>query len=206
MARWGLTASPVPGVPPREFENLKALRTIQVNPHLFQVNCSLNIACFQELLVNHPNQALVDSICQSLHESYWPYADMKFDDVDAGYPITLDMSSKGLTSAEHLDFISAQIEVEVAAGRYSAPFRPDLQPGMYSSPIHTVPKPPDPLHLINHQSYSDHSLNLMIPKGRVAGRYMDGIRSLITVLLHFHQEFGNNVELLIYKSDISHAY
>ena len=46
MARWGLTTSPVPGMPPREFENLKALRTIQMNPHLFQVNCSLNIAHF----------------------------------------------------------------------------------------------------------------------------------------------------------------
>ena len=55
MARWGLTAPPVPGVPPREFENLEALRTIQMNPHLFQVNCSLNIACFRELLVDHPN-------------------------------------------------------------------------------------------------------------------------------------------------------
>ena len=205
-ARWGLTASPVPGVPPREFENLEALGTIQANPHLFQVNCSLNIARFRELLVNHPNQALVDSVCRSLHEGYWPYADTKFDDVDAGYPITLDMSSKGSTSAEHLNFISAQIEVEVAAGRYSAPFGPDLLPGMYSSPVHAVPKPPDSLRLINHQSYGDHSLNSMIPKERVAGTCMDGIRSLITALLCFRQEFGDDVELLIYKSDISHAY
>ena len=202
-ARWGLTASPVPGVPPREFENLEALRTIQANPHLFQVNCSLNIARFRELLVNHPNQALVDSVC---HEGYWPYADMKFDDVDAGYPITLDMSSKGSTSAEHLNFISAQIEVEVAAGRYSAPFGPDLLPGMYSSPVHAVPKLPDSLRLINHQSYGDHSLNSMILKERVAGTCMDGIRLLITALLCFRQEFGDDVELLIYKSDISHAY
>ena len=193
-------------MPSREFENLEALGMIQVNPHLFQVNCSLNIAHFQELLVNHPNQALVDSICQSLHKGYWPYVDMKFDDVDAGYPITLNMSSKGSTSAEHLDFISAQIEVEVTAGRYSAPFGPDLQPGMYFSPVHAVPKLPDSLCLINHQSYGDHSLNSMILKERVASTYMDSIRSLITALLHFHQEFGDDVELLIYKSDISHAY
>ena len=75
-ACWGLTASPVPGVPPREFKNLKALRTIQANPHLFQVNFTLNVVHFRELLVNHPNQALIDSVCHSLHEGYWPNADM----------------------------------------------------------------------------------------------------------------------------------
>ena len=42
-AHWGLTTSPVPGVSPREFENLEALRMIQANPHLFQVNCTLNV-------------------------------------------------------------------------------------------------------------------------------------------------------------------
>ena len=131
---------------------------------------------------------------------------MKFDDIDASYPTTLDMSSKGSISTEHLDFISTQIKVKVTAGRYSAPSGPDILPGMYSSPVHTVPKLPDTLCLINHQSYGNHSLNSMIPKESVAGMCMDGIKSLSTTLLHFHQEFSNDVELLIYKSDISHAY
>ena len=173
MAHWGLTASPVPGIPPREFKNLKALRMIQANPCLFQVNCTLNITCFWELLVHHPNQALIESVCCSLHEGYWPYTDTKFDDVDAGYPTTLNMSSKGSTSAEHLNFIRMQIEIEVAAGRYSTPFGPDLLPVMYSSSVHAVPKPPDTLCLINHQSYGNHSLNSMILKESVAGTCMD---------------------------------
>ena len=99
MAHWSLTTSPVPGIPPREFKNLKALRTIQANPHLFQVNCTLNIACLQELLVNHLNQALIESICHSLHEGYWPYADTKFDDVDARYPTTLQMDRHLLSTS-----------------------------------------------------------------------------------------------------------
>ena len=206
MAHWSLTASPVPGITPREFKNLKALRSIQANPCLFQVNCTLNIARFWELLVDHPNQALVESICHSLHEGYWPHVDTKFDDVDARYPTTLDMSSKGLTSTKHLDFICAQIEVEVTAGRYSAPFGSDLLLGMYSSPVHAVPKPPDSLRLINHQSYSNNSLNSMILKESVSRTWMDGIKSLCTVLLHFNQEFSNDVELLIYKYDIIPAY
>ena len=116
---------------------------IETNPDLFQVNCSLNIDQFHELLVNHPNRALIDSVCQSLHEGYWPYADMKFGDIKAGYPTTLDMSLKVSTSNEHLDFIQEQVKVEVAAGRYSTSFGPELLPGMYSSPVHAVLKPPD---------------------------------------------------------------
>ena len=60
-ACWGLTISPVPGIPLREFENHEALRTIKANSGLFQVNFSLNIDQFQDLLVGHPNQALIDS-------------------------------------------------------------------------------------------------------------------------------------------------
>ena len=131
---------------------------------------------------------------------------MKFRDIEAGYPTTLDMSSKGSTSNEHLDFIQAQVKVKVTAGRYSAPFGPGLLPGMYSSPVHTVPKPPDTFRLINHQSYGDHLLNSMILREDVAGTCVDGIRSLVTALLCFQVEHGDDVELVIYKSDISHAY
>ena len=46
----------------------------------------------------------------------------------------------------------------------------------------------------------------MILKESVAGMCMDGIKSLSTVLLHFHQEFSDDIELLIYKSNISHTY
>ena len=122
----------------------------------------------------------------------------RFDDVDTGYPIALDMSSNGLILTEHLNFISAQIDVKVAAGRYSTPFGPDLLLGMYSSLVHAVPKPPDSLRLINHQSYGNHSLNSMIPKESMASMCMDGIKSLSTALLCYHQEFGDDVELLIY--------
>ena len=46
----------------------------------------------------------------------------------------------------------------------------------------------------------------MIPKEEVAGTHMDRIRSLGTALLHFHLEHGDDVELVVYKSNISHAY
>ena len=46
----------------------------------------------------------------------------------------------------------------------------------------------------------------MISREDVARTCMDGIRSLGTVLLCFWQEYGDNIELVIYKSNISHAY
>ena len=38
------------------------------------------------------------------------------------------------------DFLIAQVKSEESAGRLSAPFGPDLLLGMYSPPIHAVPK------------------------------------------------------------------
>ena len=131
---------------------------------------------------------------------------MKFRDVNTGYPTALDMSSKGSTLDKHLKFIRAPVKVEVAAGRYSTPFGPELLPGMYSSPVHAVPKAPDTFCLINHQSYGNHSLNSMILREDVAGTCMDRIRLLGTTLLWFWWEFGDNIELIMYKSDICHAY
>ena len=46
----------------------------------------------------------------------------------------------------------------------------------------------------------------MILREDVAGTCMDGIRSLRTALLRYREEHGDDVELVIYKSDISHAY
>ena len=194
MTHWGFTTSPVPGVPLREYKNLEAFRTIELNPGLFQVNCSLNIDQFQELLNDHPNWVLIDSVCLSLHEGFWPYA-------NSNYP-TLDMSSKGSTLNKHLKFIGAQVKVKVTAGRYSTPFGPKLLP----SPVHAVPKVPDTFCLINDQSYGDHSLNFMILREDIARTCMDRIRSLGTTLLQLWWEFGDDIKLIMYQSNISHAY
>ncbi|OJA11010.1 hypothetical protein AZE42_13529, partial [Rhizopogon vesiculosus] len=40
-----------------------------------------------------------------------------------------------------LQFLDAQIQEEVRAGRLSESFGTQLLPGMYSIPIHAVPKP-----------------------------------------------------------------
>jgi hypothetical protein len=57
------------------------------------------------------------------------------------YPRTLDNSDQPLHSTKEVDFICQQRDKEIAEGRFSPAFGANLLPGMYSKPIHTVPKP-----------------------------------------------------------------
>jgi hypothetical protein len=50
-----LTAVPVPCIPIEEFSNIALMQTINSNPHLFQVNCRINVDCLVQLLQHHPN-------------------------------------------------------------------------------------------------------------------------------------------------------
>jgi hypothetical protein len=202
-AQWSLTAQPVPRVPEQEYLNLAALETITSHPELFLVDCRINVERFRTLLADHPNQPLVKSVCYSLQNGFWPYANTRHET----YPTTWDFSDRPLKSTDHQSFIENQTATEVAAGRYSGPFGPGLYPGMYTSPTHAVPKPgTDTYRLINDQSAGDFSPNSMIDRDDVAGTCMDGIKSLGASLRAFRREFGDDVELLMWKSDIQGAY
>src|ERR1700734_1996004 len=99
------------------------------------------------------------------------------------------------------------MDKEVGTGRYSEDFGPNLLPGMYCSPIHTIPKPgTNTLCLINDQSDGDFSPNSMIDCDDIAGTCMDGIKSLGASLRAFRRENGDNIELIMHKSDIQGPY
>jgi len=143
------------------------------------------------------------SICQSLRSGFWPCADTHHET----YPITWDNSHRPIRTDTERNFLEDQIDKEVAAGRYSEDFGPDLLPGMYCSPIHTVPKPgTDTLRLINDQSDGDFSPISMINHDDIAGTCMDGIKSLGASLRAFRREHGDHVQLIMHKSDIQGAY
>jgi hypothetical protein len=176
--------------------------TIRSYPHLFKVDCPVNIERFEEMLVSHPNQPFVKSVCHALREGFWPFADTKHGD----YPTTWDFSDRKPGCPEHTAFIKKQIETEVQRGRYSEAFGPDLLPGMYSSPTHAVPKPgTDTFRLINDQSAGEYSPNSMIHPDDVTGTCMDGIKSL-GASLRAHREAYGDEELVMFKSDIREAY
>ena len=190
-------------VPADEFDNLPAVETIDTHPHLFKITTPIKVDRLEVLLSDHPNQPAVKSVCFSLRHGFWPHAHTRHRD----YPTTWDNSHRPIRSQAELDFLEAQMDTEVAAGRYSEDFGPTLLPGMYCSPIHTIPKPgTDTLRLINDQSDGEFSPNSMIDRDDIAGTCMDGIKSLGASLRAFRREHGDHLQLIIYKSDIQGAY
>jgi hypothetical protein len=159
-----------------------ALASLKLRPDIFTIVTPVNITAFSELLKDHPNRPFVDSILKGLSEGFWPCADTAMD----GYPLTWDNSYRPLKNEEHLAFVQEQVDVEVQLGWFSHSFGPDLLGGMYSTPIHVVPKPNSTkLRLVIDHSAGRFSLNSMIDLDDSLGIKLDGMRSLGLSLLQF---------------------
>jgi len=87
-ADWTETASPLPTIPESKLANPVVRRTINENPHLFDIVTPIFVERFEELLKSHPNQPFVESVCCGLCEGFWPWADTHIGD----YPDTVDFS------------------------------------------------------------------------------------------------------------------
>ncbi|KAK7452625.1 hypothetical protein VKT23_012024 [Stygiomarasmius scandens] len=79
----------LPRPPAHEFENQEAMRTISDYPHLFDIVSPVKVNKLESMLVRHPNQPLVKSVCTGFREGVWPHADTHWN---SGYPITWDNS------------------------------------------------------------------------------------------------------------------
>ena len=77
-ALWTERVAAIPEAPPEEYNNSEAIQTILDNPNLFKIVTSINISHFRELLVKHPNQPLVESVCYGLTNGFWPFANTQF--------------------------------------------------------------------------------------------------------------------------------
>jgi hypothetical protein len=194
--------SPLPRPSEEEYDNLDALATIDNNQDLFKIVTPINVNRFEQLLASHPNQPFVESVCIALREGFWPWAHTRID----SYPVTWDFSDRPPKTEREADFLRSQRDIEMAAERYSRGFGKELLPGMYSTPIHSAPKPrSDKLRLINDHSAGEYSLNSMISRDDIVGARMDTISDLATALLRYrraHQE----TKLVMFKSDVSAAY
>ena len=99
--KWTETADPLPRPLPSEFSNTKATQTIASNPHLFSVSTPINVDRFEALLLEHPNQPFVHSVCTGLHEGFWPFVDTHYEE----WPTTWDYSSQVPKSQPEQDFL-----------------------------------------------------------------------------------------------------
>lgn len=197
-----LTDEPLPQPSPEEFQNSDAVTTIKNNPDLFRIITPIKVDRFEELLVSHPNKPFVESICTSLREGFWPWAHTQKDE----YPITWDYSDRPPKNEHEAIFLRTQRDIEIEAQHYSRGFGTELLPGMYSTPIHAVPKPrSEKLRLVNDHSAGPFSLNSMIAREDIAGAKMDSITDLTEALLRYRRSHPNK-KLVIFKSDVSAAY
>jgi hypothetical protein len=197
-----LTDRPLPRPPPEESLNLDALNTIRDNPKLFKIVTPINVLQFEKLLESHPNQPFVKSVCTSLREGFWPWANTQKEE----YPITWDFSERTAKTEREADFLREQRDIEINAERYSESFGTDLLPGMYSTPIHAIPKPrSEKLRLVNDHSAGPFSLNSMIAREDVIGAKMDSISDLVGALLRHKRRYPDKT-LILFKSDVSAAY
>jgi hypothetical protein len=179
------------------------MKTIVDNPHLFRVSTEINVDHLEHMLVSHPNQEFVHSVCTMLREGAWPHADTKWD---AGYPLTWDNSKTCPKSEEERDFIESQCLTEENAGHYSAPFGPDLLPGMYSTPVFAIPKrDSDELRLCSHMSAGTYCQNSMMDRVQTKGARLDTMHNFIPALLRYRRKFPKT-ELILFKSDVAGAF
>jgi hypothetical protein len=196
------TDDPLPRPPPEEFMNLDAVTTIENNAHLFEIVTPIKVGRFEELLETHPNKPFVRSVCISLREGFWPWAVTRREE----YPATWDFSDRPPKTEREAGFLRDQRDIELAERRYSEGFGTELLPGMYSTPIHAVPKPrSEKLRLVNDHSAGEFSLNSMIARADVVGAKMDSISDLIAALLRYRKNRPDTT-LILFKSDVSAAY
>ena len=202
-ARSSEYAPPVPEPPLHERVGSDAARTVAARPELFDIVTPIDVDRFEQLLEDHPNPTFVSSVCRALREGFWPWADTS----DPSYPSINDNSMLTCTkSDEQLCVLDNQIHEEIKAGRLSESFGSELLPGMYSVPIHTVPKPnSDKLRLVVDHSAGDYSLNSMIASDDIKGTRLDGLHSLGASLLRFRADHPHD-KLVMFKSDVSLAF
>jgi len=201
-ADWSETASPLPAIPKSELMNPVVAKTINDNPHLFDIVTPIFVDQFEKLLESHPNQPFVISVCCGLCEGFWPWADTHIGE----YPDTLDYSLPDPDNHDEAEFLRNQRDHEVFQGHFSESFGNKLLPGMYCMPIFAVPKPHSAdLRMVTHQSAGKYSLNSMIRREDIVGYLLDNLQHLGEFLLSMHHRTPDSLHIL-YKSDVSEAY
>jgi hypothetical protein len=76
-ASWTESQLPLPTVPTSELKNHVVNKTIIGYPHLFKIVMPIMVDVFHKLLITHPNQPFIESVCKGLTEGFWLWADTK---------------------------------------------------------------------------------------------------------------------------------
>ncbi len=162
---------------------------------------------FEKYLETHPNQEFIASVITVLREGFWPWAETQPEGGE--FPGTWDNVRMSLRSMMEQKFISGYRDEEIAAGHFSELFRPDLLPGMYSMPVHAVPKPcSDDFRMVSNMSAGLYAPNRMIRHSDIAGSRLDSLHTLFSAIFHYHKSTPGSVQkiLVVFKADMSKVY
>lgn len=202
VADWSEHAPPLNAPPSSEYADPLVQGTLSKYSYLFKVVTPINVDVFESMLISHPNQPLVTSVCRGLREGFWPWANTHLPN----YPSQCDFSRPTPTDSAKADFLRSQVLEEIDKGRFSESFGTELLPGMYSSPVYAVPKPHSSnLRMVTDHSAGKFSLNSMIDHDKVTGCPLDNLHHLGHVLLTLRQLFRDR-SLVLFKCDIAEAY
>ena len=199
---YSLTTKPLPRPSPMVESDPVRQATTSNHPDLFKIICKIDVNTFEWLLTHHPNWGFIDSVIVGLHEGFWPFADM----MKEGYPKSWDGSWHLLKSEKERDFLEEQVWTEIAAEHFLELFGIELLLGMYSPPVHAVPKPDsDMMRLVVDHSIGDFSPNSIIVWEDVMGVWLDRLHTLgVSIMWSKHN--CPSADLILYKSDVSAIY
>lgn len=172
---------PVPHPSEKEYKNMDAMKTITAHPHLFKITMPIKVDKLEKCLETHPNQEFMQSVMRALREGFWPWADTSPAE---DFPVTWDNSGCCPRSEMEQKFILSYRDKEIAAGCFSELFGSELLPGMYSTPVHAIPRPQlDDLRIVSNMSAGTYAPNRMINHADIAGSRLDGLHMFFTAIL-----------------------
>ena len=158
-----------------------------------------------ELLNEHPNRPLVESIIHGFQHGFWPFANVDDPKLQPAGIVNGRNGPPDLDE-ESVLFLRQQRDTEMELRRYSPSFGTSLLPGMVAQPIFTVPKKgSSKLRLVNDHSAGLNSLNSLIP---AEGGFviLDNLSDLAMNIRSTMASNGGRHPCLLWKSDVSQAY
>lgn len=207
IVRFPVSTSPItPGVtstltqlpffrPPPHIMNDPVIRNvIDSHPELFAVSCPINAPLFRAMLLHHPNQLLVNSVCEGLIHGFWPLHNGFFNDEFSNI-ITSNTPEDNI-------FLSDVADKDFEKGYLSEHFT-TLLPGMHTSPSFVVRVANRKPRGVVDQSAS--RLNDGIPKHLVKTTY-DTITHFLQLIRFVHRSGASHVDSVLWKSDVSGAF
>ena len=195
------TAPPLPQPPKNELSDIQKWNVIRAHSHLFRITTPIRAGRLCDLLSEHPNRPLVESVEEGLKHGFWPWAVTK----NSTAPAIVDNARlQKIKDPAHLQFMNEQRDEEIRLGRFSHAFD-ILSPGMTTIPLWVVPKPhSDKFRLVVDHSAGDYAPNSFIPPEE-ASVHLDTLHTLGNALLNVKNRFGNT-PIVLFKTDVSQAY